>query len=117
MRLFLLTAFLLIAAASSSTIRSRSRNASKPYLVTAPKIFLGEESVCLTIFQEDIPNNAQLRVQLKSADGETLQLIEQQLKSGTSDADLTVQSLIESLLIFAVASLSVCASTCARRAR
>ena len=84
MKSFLLSALLLLAAASASTIRSGSRDASaKAYLVTAPKIFLGEESVCLTLFDEQsIPRDAVLRVQLASTDGETLHLLEQPLQSG-----------------------------------
>jgi hypothetical protein len=83
---FLLSAILLLATASCSTIRSDSarQNASgKPYIVTAPKIFLGEESVCLTLFdQQSLPRNARLHVQVKSLDGEVLHQTEEQLTSG-----------------------------------
>ena len=87
MKLFLLSAFLLFAAASCKTIRSEAsrQNAGKPYLITAPKIFLGEESVCLTLFdQQSLPKDAVLRVQLKSTDGQTLYETEEQLTSGES---------------------------------
>lgn len=85
MKLFLLAAFLLLASVSSSTIRSDSsrQHAGKPYIVTAPKIFLGEESVCLTLFdRQSVPQDAVIKVQLKSMDGETLYQAEEQLTSG-----------------------------------
>lgn len=87
MKLFLLSAFLLLAAASCKTIRSEAgrQNPGKPYIVTAPKIFLGEESVCLTLFdQSSLPKDAVLKVQLKSVEGQTLYETEEQLTSGES---------------------------------
>lgn len=87
MKLFLLSAFFLIAAVSCKTLRPNGhhkRHAEKPYVVTAPKIFLGEESVCLTFFDEEsVPNDATLQVQVQSLDGQILHQAEEQLTSGS----------------------------------
>ena len=76
---------LLVASVNCSTIRQQN---VKRYVVTAPKIFLGEESVCLTLFdRQQVPANAVLRVQLQSQDGEDIFETEQQLTSGEQSFD------------------------------
>lgn len=76
---------LLVASVNCSTIRQQN---AKRYVVTAPKIFLGEESVCLTLFdRQQVPANANLRVQLQSQDGEDIFETEEQLTSGEQRVD------------------------------
>lgn len=87
MKLTLVSAFLFLVLASvqSLTIRQHQETTdSKHYVITAPKIFLGEESVCLTIFdRKDIPEGAKLQVHLRSSiDGTTIFETEEELTSG-----------------------------------
>lgn len=86
MKLTLVSAFLflLLASVQSLSIRQNQEINNKHYVITAPKIFLGEESVCLTVFdRKDIPEGAKLQVQLRSSiDGTTIFETEEELTSG-----------------------------------
>lgn len=83
--LFFSAVILLAATANGLTIKSNSvsGNSNDGYIVTAPKIFIGEESVCLTLFERQaFPVDASLKVELKSPSEETLFESEQPLTSG-----------------------------------
>lgn len=83
MKLFLLSAFVLLAVASSSPLDSQADSYSNGYLVTAPKIFVGEETVCLTLFnRKSVASDAIFKVELKSLDDEILFESEKAFKSG-----------------------------------
>lgn len=93
MKLFLFSAFVLLATASGLTIKSNAgrtnsieENYGSSYVVTAPKIFIGEESVCLTLFdRQAFPSDSTLKVELKSLnEDETLFESEKALTSGKS---------------------------------
>jgi hypothetical protein len=75
--------FLLLASCQGLSIRPRTQHDSRHYVITAPKIFLGEESVCLTIFDRSwIPEAAKLKVQLRSIEGTTIFETEEDFTSG-----------------------------------
>ena len=84
MKLFLLSAFVLLATASGASLNSNAdSNSNDGYLITAPKIFVGEETVCFTLFnRKSVPSDATFKVELKSLNDETLFESEKALKSG-----------------------------------
>ena len=98
MKLFLISAFVLLATASGLTIKSNSGrvNNNDGYIVTAPKIFIGEESVCLTLFdRQSFPVDTTFKVELKSLkDSETLFESEQSLTSGEKLYQLNVVEML-----------------------
>jgi len=90
MKLTFLSAFLFILLASAQGWSIRN-NHNQPqdltnnnhYVITAPKIFLGEESVCLTLFDWDkMSEGAKLKVQLRSNEGTTIFETEEDMTSG-----------------------------------
>lgn len=74
MKLTLLSLFLFCVAAHGLTIRSnKAGRQSQDYLITAPKIFSGQESVCVHFLdQENYPSDATLSLKLETAAGKVL---------------------------------------------
>lgn len=74
MKLTLLSLFLYCVAAHGLSIRSnKAQQQSQDYLVTAPKIFSGQESVCVHFLdQENYPSDATVSLELKTAAGKVL---------------------------------------------
>lgn len=75
MKLTLLSLFLFCVAAHGLTIRSNkgASRQSQDYLITAPKIFSGQESVCIHFLdQENYPSDATVSLELRTAAGKVL---------------------------------------------
>ena len=113
MKLTILSAvfFLFLASCQGLSIRQRSQPDSKHYVITAPKIFLGEENVCLTIFdRKSLPEEAKLKVQLRSLEGTTIFETEEELTSGKFLQPLARSSICS--FVFLNHRLSMCPSSC-----
>lgn len=69
---------------SSGNGQDNNSHAGSAYLITAPKIIVGEESVCLVLFDEPSlrSSDAKIRVQLKAtSDDRILYETEERLSS------------------------------------